>query len=115
MLSFYELMIKRAQDYYGFQREQEEISGTEELKRLAESTYSTFPTLYYATTGLVKEPMARLYGQMLDPRFSGYDEKELLRLYRAGLKANVYRKEMTQNMAAVIAAEIMRKKRQKRD
>ena len=113
MLSFYELMIKKAQNYY--EREQGEIEGTEELRRLAESTYSTFPTLYYATTGLVKEPMAKLYGQMLDPRFSGYDEKELLRFYRAGLKANVYRKEMTQNMAAIIAAEIMRKKRQKRD
>jgi len=111
MLSFYELMIKRAQHYY---EREEEIAGTEELRRLAETTYSTFPAFYHATTGLIKEPLAKLYGQMLDPRFSGFDEKELLRLYRAGLKANVYRKEMIQDMAAIIAAEIVRKKRQKR-
>jgi hypothetical protein len=111
MLSFYELMIKRAQNYY---EREEVISGTEELRRFAETTYRAVPAAYYATTGLVKEPIAKLYGQMLDPRFSGFDEKELLRLYRAGVKANVYRKEMIQDMAAVIAAEIMRKKRQKR-
>jgi len=99
MLEFYRYMLKRAQD---------------EATTISDITVPVTARVTDAFLGAAKEPFVDLYKQFLDPQYSGFDEKQLLRYYRAGLQARVYEKQMIEEVASVIAREIAKRKRIKR-